>query len=238
MTVSKELVAAYADGELEGDALREVALAVAGDPALQADVDAHRHLRAQLTAHFAPVVEEPLPPRLTALLAAGERQDNVIDLAEAARARRGNLMASPTWKRMAGPALAATLVLAIIGLGLHRQDHAGYADAQLAAALDRQLVETQSPQAPVRILLSFRDQAGRYCRGFSSAARSGIACNDGTGWKLGAVAHGGTPEPGEYRQAESADAQVLAKAQDLADGPALDAKGEREAVRANWRPGH
>ena len=235
MTVSKELVAAYADGELEGDALREVALAVAADPTLQGEVEAHRRLRAELTAHFAPLAEEPVPERLTALLVTGERQDNVVDLVDAARARRGKPMTSAVWQRMAGPALAATLVLGILGLGFHRQDRVGYADDELAAALDRQLVETQSPRAPVRILLSFRDQAGRYCRGFSSASTSGIACNDGTGWRLGKVVGGATSERGEYRQAGSADAQVLAEAQDLADGPALNAQGERDAARANWR---
>jgi anti-sigma factor RsiW len=48
MTISREELAAFADGELGAARAAEVAAAVAADGALQAQVEAHRALRAQL----------------------------------------------------------------------------------------------------------------------------------------------------------------------------------------------
>jgi hypothetical protein len=110
-----------------------------------------------------------------------------------------------------------------------------YAVGDVAAALDHQLVATQPAGAPVRILLSFRDGEGNFCRGFSSAGQSGVACRDGRGWRLGKVIGSQLTRTGEYRQAGSADAEVLSAIQDLAQGPALDQEGERNAIRAGWR---
>lgn len=235
MNLSKEMIAAYADGELEGEALRQVEAAIAADPQVQAEVQAHRALKVRLSAHFAPLLDRPIPGRLTAPLAAGAAEPKVVDFAEVSRQRAKQAVARMPWRRFAGPALAASLVLALVGFGLGQRNSAGYAHGQVAAALDSQLVETQSPRAPVRILLSFRDGEGHFCRGFSSAAQSGVACRDARGWKLGKVIGGGKTQKGEYRQAGSADAEVLSAIQDLAQGPALDAEGERSAMRTGWR---
>ena len=110
-----------------------------------------------------------------------------------------------------------------------------YAAGEVTAALDGQLVEVQQPDAPVRILLSFRNGEGEFCRGFSDASHSGIACRDGRGWRLDKTMDGGAAGTGDYRQAGSADAEVLSAIQDLARGRALDAAGERDAMRAGWR---
>jgi len=233
MTMSRETIAAYADGELEGEALREVEAALAADPGLQAQVEAHRTLKARLSAHFAPIAEMPVPERLVQTLKGGARE-NVVDFASAKRVK-----SAPPRFAWIGPALAASLVLALVGYGVTQRSVRDYAVGDVAAALDSQLVATQRPQAPVRILLSFRDGDGRFCRGFSSAAQSGVACRDGRGWKLGKVfgadENGGREAGGDYRQAGSADAEVMAAIQDIADGPALDAQGELSARRGNWR---
>lgn len=227
MTPTPEQIAAYADGQLEGAELAAVEAAVSADPALRRQVAAHRALRDRLAGHFAPIAEEPVPDRLAALLA--QPATNVVNLADA-RARRSGL---PRWIWAAGPALAASLVLAVMVTNRSGQS-AGYADAQLAAALDNQLVADQPASAPVRVLLSFRDRSGTYCRAFSGQAASGIACRDTSGWKLrslgAAPAGGGT----EYRQAGS-DAAIMQAAQAMAAGPALDADQERAARSGGWR---
>src|SRR5690606_11603626 len=64
MTIPPELLAAYADGELDAEAARAVEAEIAGNPALQAQLAAHRALRARLAAHFAPIAEQPVPERL------------------------------------------------------------------------------------------------------------------------------------------------------------------------------
>ncbi|QOV95748.1 anti-sigma factor [Novosphingobium sp. ES2-1] len=222
-----EQIAAFADGQLEGAELERIAAAIAADPALEKQVAAHRALAQRLGAHFAPIAAEPVPDHLAALLKAP--QDNVASLADARDRRKG----PPRWTWLAGPALAASLVLA---LTLRPASDAGYADAQLASALDSQLVAGQQADAPVRVLLSFRDAGGAYCRAFERAASAAIACRDAQGWQLrnhSAASSGGAPA-GEYRQAGSAG-DVLAAAQAMAAGPALTAEEELAARRNGWR---
>ncbi len=232
MTLSREMIAAYADGELEGETLRDVEVLIASNPSLLAQVEAHRALKAGLSAHFAPIAEAPVPERLIHAVKGG---GEVVDFTEAKRQWRKPAGRGPRWRWMIGPALAASLVLALFGIGLVQHSPGSYAEGEIAAALENQLVETQSPQASVRILLSFRDDAGHVCRGFASAARSGIACRDQRGWKLDKLIGGAKATSSEYRQAGSADAEVLAAIQDIARGPALDAQDERTARSKGWR---
>lgn len=232
MTLSRETIAAYADGELEGETLREVEALIAVDPSLQAQVEAHRSLKARLSTHFAPIAEAPVPERLIRAVKDGAK---VVDFSEAKRQRQETAARGPRWRWIAGSALAASLVLALFGTGLVQQSPGSYAKGEIAVALENQLVEAQSPQASVRILLSFRDDTDHFCRGFSSATQSGIACRDERGWKLDKLLGGSKAANGEYRQAGSADAQVLAAIQDIAQGPALDGQEERSARSKGWR---
>jgi hypothetical protein len=130
--------------------------------------------------------------------------------------------------------MAASLVLALLGYGL-RPWGGHYAGGELSAALDGQLIATQSADAPVRILLTVRDKQGAYCRGFTGKAQSGLACRDDHGWRLMKTFGGAGGSATEYRQAGSADAAVLAAMQDMAVGPALDATEEAQAARGKWR---
>jgi anti-sigma factor RsiW len=70
MSVTDEQIAAYADGELQGADKARIAEAIAADPALAQKLDAHKALKAKLGAHFAPILDAPVPDRLTALLRA------------------------------------------------------------------------------------------------------------------------------------------------------------------------
>lgn len=228
MTPTREQLAAFADGQLEGDEARLVSAAVAADPALQAEVAAHRALRARLAAHFAPVAEESLPTSLAALLSATAVAP-VIDLAAVRTQRRG----VPRWTWIAAPALAASLVLTLV-LNKPAGPDPGYADTQLAGALDSQLVADQRPNARVRVLLSFRDRAGAYCRAFSGAGASGIACRDQRGWRLRQIGNASEAQSASYRQAGS-DLALMQAAQAIAIGPALDSTEERTARARGWR---
>ena len=237
MTISPELLAAFADGELDAETSRSVEAELAGSPELQADLAAHYALRARLLAHFAPIAEQPVPDRLRDAVVgvrnAPTIDPTVIDFASEARKRRRAVLPA-RWGRIVGPALAASLVLALIGYGLLPSDNT-YAQGELAETLDGQLIATQKANAPIRVLLSFQDGQGQYCRGFTSKARSGLACHDDRGWRVlktfGATGSGST----EYRQAGSPDMAVMAAIQNLAAGAALDAAGEEQAARQRWR---
>lgn len=231
MSVTREELAAFADGELRSERHAEVARAVAAEPELAREVAAHRALRARLSAHYAPILEEPVPEHLAAPL---RRRGTVVELPTRRKARAIPQFGIPRWGWIAGPALAACLVLALlIPRGSAPE---GYAGRQIATALDDQLVATQPANAPVRVLLSFRDGSGAYCRAFAAAEQSGIACKDTQGWRVVERLDGGDVESGEYRQAGSISAELMARAQELAHGSALDANEEAEAKRRLWAP--
>jgi hypothetical protein len=237
MTVTEEMIAAYADGELEGAQKAEVEAALAADPALARKVDAHRALKARLAAHYAPFAQDEVPTRLAALLAADSDQRSggggeVVDLA-GERQRRGLAPVLRRWAPIAGPALAASLLLAVWQPwqgGLPE----GYAAGELASALDTQLAASQPADAETRILLSFEREGGGLCRAWRGAEAGGIACRDATGWKIERQFALGEAAGGQFRQAGS-EADLLAAAQDMAAGGALDAAGERAARERGWQ---
>ena len=231
MTITPEDIAAYADGELSTERRAEIAAAIAADPRLAEQVEQHRRLRAMLSGHYAPIAEQPVPDRLAAMLQAPS-QAEVVDFA-AARERREQVRQVPRWGWLAGAALAASLALAVFLPG--GGNTSPYAEGQLAAALDNQLVAQQSQSADTRILLSFRNGSGQYCRAFSGEDAGGIACRDATGWKLEAAGDGSEGDGSDYRMAGADDADILALVQDMAEGSALDAEAEAAAREKGWR---
>ena len=227
MSVTPEELAAFADGELEEPRRSQVAAEIAQDGALAAEVERHRALKDRLAAHFAPILDQPVPEELKALLGGGGAK--VADLT-AARQRR----AFPRWGWIAAPALAASLALAVFlpgGDGVGE----GYAGTELAALLDDRLVAQQGGDEPVRVLLSFRDEAGAYCRAFTSAEAGGIACRDDAGWQLRFETEGAQGQGTDYRMAGADAAELLERAQDMAVGTALNSSEEEAAKAAGWR---
>ena len=241
MSIDRETLAAYADGELGPEDAARVEAAIAADPALAEEVEAHRKLRAMLAGHFEPVTAMPLPERLTAPLKASG-SSNVVDLGAVRRAR-AQAQAPRIWpSRWAmGGAIAASLVLGVmVGGQLSGPGPVTSAGGRLVAsgalegALTRQLASADG-KAPVRILLSFKAGDGRYCRGFETEAMAGIACHEGNDWILERTQAGGAHSRTDYRQAGSGTAAIMAAAQDMAPDGALDADAERRARDTGWR---
>ena len=232
MTITPEDIAAFADGELSGEREAQVAAAIAADPELAQQVERHKSLKSMLAGHYSPVLDQPVPDRLAAMLSRPQPAE-VVDFA-AARERRESRRRLPHWGWIAGPALAASLALAVFLPG-QGGDASAYADTQLAGVLDDRLVADQSPGDETRVLLSFRSEEGRYCRAFSGSAGGGIACRDEAGWKLEALGEGSEGASTDYRMAGAGDAEILALAQEMAAGPALDAQGEQAAREQGWR---
>jgi hypothetical protein len=249
MTITPEMLTAYADGELGPDEAARVEAAMEADPALAEEVAAHRALRETLDTHFAPVLDQPVPQHLTDLLKrdAGLPKDNVVDLTQVRRAREEEKRIqaprralSPRWA--VGGVLAASLALALVfgsriaapGSSIELQDGILVASGALDKALTTQQASAKDG-ASVHILLSFKAQDGRYCRGFEHGSTAGIACQDSGRWQIVRTQSGKSEKTsGGYRQAGSNASDILAAAQDMADGSALDAKGEQAAQDAGW----
>lgn len=230
MSFDPDIVAAFVDGELDDLTARRVEREAAGDAALAAEIARLRALRTQLTAHYAPVAEETVPERLSALLVMDDKVDTSLDDRRAARRSR--------FEAMHWGALAASLVL---GLTIGLQPWAPTADVTsdngvlvasgpLADALDTRLASNQPADAAVRIGLSFRDNAGRYCRSFESGTIDGIGCRAGGDWQLERTRRG--EARGDYRQATSGE--LAAMAAGMMAGEPLDADAERAARDGGW----
>jgi hypothetical protein len=222
-----EKLMAYVDGELAGPERSAFEAELARDPALQAEADRQRRLRARLAATFDPVLDEPVPLPLTMA-------------AQAANEPRRRAWSLPQWAGM-----AACLALGVlVGRGLLQppagplvaRDGALMAQGGLAQALDRKLA---ADAGPVRIGVSFRSTDGRWCRTFQSAGDrlAGLACREPRGWTARAVA-AWTPQPGDaYRTAGSdTPAAVLAAVDTEISGAPLDAAAERDARDRGWMP--
>lgn len=236
MNISPEMIAAFADGELEGADKAQVEAAIAVDPALASEVERHRRLKAVLAARYAPVVTEEVPAHLVALLQTCEphpdKVGKIVSFA-AARRKRGLPPVVRRWVPIAGPAIAASLVLALWQPWQPSLPD-GYAGEELASMLDNRLVSSQSADAEPRVLLSFVAEGDKFCRAWRGATDGGIACRDESGWKIEqSIAVSETPST-EYRQAGS-EVEILAAAQQMAVGDALDAQGEKRASATGWR---
>lgn len=236
MNISPEMIAAFADGELEGADKEKVEAAIAADPTLASELERHRRLKTVLAARYAPIVADEVPAHLVALLQTSEphpeKVSKVVSLA-ASRSKRGLPPMIRRWVPIAGPAIAASLVLALWQPWQPSLPD-GYAGEELASMLDNRLVANQSADAEPRVLLSFEAEGGKFCRAWRGATDGGIACRDESGWKIEqSIAVSGTPST-EYRQAGS-EVDILAAAQEMAVGDALDAQGEKRASASGWR---
>lgn len=222
-------VAAFVDGELDDLTARRIAREAESDAALAAEIARHRALKAQLTAHYAPVAEEAVPDRLRALLIDPTLDTSLADRREAKRSR----FAPVHWG-----AIAASLVLGLT-LGLRpwtpvadvaQTRDALVASGGLAAALDTQLASNQPADSAIRIGLSFRDRQGRYCRSFAARDLSGIGCQDAGRWMLERTMGGQADS--DYRQASSG--ALAADAAAMMAGDPFDAAAERVARDKGW----
>ena len=229
MTPTPEQLAAYADGELDEVAAARVRKEIEADPALAEQLEQLTSLKAMLSARFDPVLSEPLPERLTQPIVDAAK---VVDLG-AVRAQRQSLWQRREFRFAAGAAIAASLVVAVL-IGGRGDNPAGYAGTQLAAALDETLSGQTAPDG-TRMLISFRDGSGLACRGYAAKDASGIACRDDRGWKVKPIGGRGEEQSTQYRQAGSEDAAVMAAAQDMAAGDALDAAAEQAARQSGWK---
>jgi hypothetical protein len=228
--IGDEMLIAYLDGELDEAGMAAVDAALATDATLVDRLEAHAALAERVRAAYAPVVDEPVPEALTALIR--PRTAEVVDLAERRRP-------SPT--RVWWGAIAASLVVGVMLVGrelpLPFADPIGHdmtAHGRLAKALT---VQASGPgKGGVEIGLTFKDRAGRYCRTFAVDRTSGLACREDKGWKVEVAADQPAGPKSEFRQAASTTAApVLEKVDALIAGEALDADQERTAMKAGWR---
>jgi hypothetical protein len=223
---------AWLDGELPDDEAAAMEAKIAADPQLQRLAEQHRALGAELHGAFDRIAEAPVPERLQAVLRPSAQ---VVDLAAARRAR-----AMPSLSQWA--AMAATLAIGVFVGTMVPQRAAGpvrvedgklYAAASLDHALDKELAS--APAGNVRIGLTFRDQAGRICRTFTTAAASGLACHDNGHWQVHGMFAAPQGQASDYRMAAGMDPNLAALVDSSLAGEPFDAAAEKAAKDRGWR---
>jgi hypothetical protein len=207
--LTPERILAFVDGELSEAEHREVAAAIAADPAAQAMAAAMRSSAAAAAPAFDEALEAPWPPRLTTLLAAAQPDGEPRVVAFTRQRRTGG-----AW-RLAIAASLAALLLGLAGgytlrgfdvpLRLAGDGQGDPAAARFTAALHQVLdrdrtgdtvdysLPTASASGRVTLLGPVQTRSGMACREFSHAARrgnqsrtdNGIACRSaGGGWEI------------------------------------------------------
>lgn len=238
MTVSHEMLMAYADGELAPAEMRQVELEIATDPTLKAEIERQRALGARMQKAFFPVLEAPIPSRLALALEA-PRPGWIERLRDAL---------SQTFVRhpfaaggsLAGAALAAGLVIGMVAAPSATGDfasdsHGLVARAGLADALEHRLAANQDDKDASRVGITFRDGNGAYCRTFTSGSSAGIACRIEGGWRVAALAPA-EKSSGDYHMAASGLPEAIRDAAtSMIAGAPLNQEQEKQAVRSGWR---
>jgi hypothetical protein len=261
MTVPDEEVFAFVDGELPPEAMARIEAAMVTDPQLTLRVETQRALRRLLSGAHAGALERP-PQRLTAAVTGVEtpkpasRPAEVIAFPDPkAKARVKTPSREPkVAKPPGGPrrglspwiAMAACLVA---GLFIGRvaipalptlsgaEDAPPIATGPLAQALSKQ--GSGQGSGPIRIGLSFKDQAGLYCRTFQASGQTpvaGVACREPSAWRLRVVSSATPTTKTAYRTAGAeTPAAVLTAVDAMIAGQPLDAAGEAQAKAKGWR---
>jgi len=221
--ISAETIVAYVDGELDAAGRAEVESAASVDPAVADQIAAHRQLRSDLFAAFAPVAAEPVPERL--VQAAAPPSATVLPF----RAR----LSRPLITQIAAMAacLVAGIALAVVlrPAGEVTTSPDGLiARGQLDRALSSQLA---ADDGRTRIGLTFRDTDGAVCRTFATQVTEGLACRHDGRWQI-EVASRAAPKT-EFTQAGSP--LILDAVDARISGDPLDSAAERQARDLGWR---
>jgi hypothetical protein len=232
MTIDPETLMAYADGELDPITAKRVEKAIAADPALAGHVEQHRRLAASLRAAFDPVAAAPVPPAVETILRDAVK---VVPLASKPVRRERPLWMGAVAASLVAGLFAGPLLFPRDPGGVAMRDGAAIARGEVAKALGTQLASAQAPDAPVRVGVTFRDGAQRWCRSFETGATGGIACAQGKDWRIERLYGGVSQQSGAYRQAGSPAAAMMADAQTMMAGDPLDAAAEKAARDAGWR---
>lgn len=181
MNITDEILSAFLDNELSEPEMNAVRDQIALDPALADRLAELASVDAELLRHYGAIDQQPLPEAIMSLLEP-----------PAPVARPDNVVAFPWWRRLkehSGKAVAAAVVA---GFAMTQWPGSPAVDDPAWPSIAQVLEQQPSGQAyeihfdaTVMPRLTFRNQAGDWCRQFrvdsAAGASEQIACRDGRG---------------------------------------------------------
>lgn len=214
-------LAAFLDGTLEDDALIDaIEAAINADPALAERIEALADGDAMAGAvrdAFAPVLDAPVPERLTQIVAAPAPVAEVVDFAAARAKRNAPVAANDTasgsgWRWPQFAAMAASLALGVMIGGpllTGGSDAAPAGRSLILASADLTTMLDTAPSGQAvdlaalgtgEVVLTFRNADGQLCRQFmlegaGGATSDALACasGEGAGWQVEAYGRRAAP---------------------------------------------
>jgi hypothetical protein len=242
VTIDRETLIAYVDGELPIEAERRFETALSSDTDLQKRVEEQRQLSAALRAGFDPVLTEDIPANILSAIETAP-VSRPWRTREAFRWMRifGKTEPSQFQIRMAvGTAVAVLALAAVIARETGGDTLIGnrngmlVAQGSLASALETRLANDSGGGPGVG--LSFRSKEGAICRTFAISERAGIACRSNDAWRIAALVAAGAESKTDFHAAGSTMPQPLrAVVTRMIKGDAFDAAQERAARQRGWK---
>lgn len=224
MKITDDMLIAYIQGDLSPADRAIVEKAVAADPDVAERLRGHRVIGRLKRGALKAAPKRP-----------GQSPAPVVSLA-AARTKRAEPETRARPKAPPLPAIngrwtaIAVALVAGIAIGMFApRFEAGLITSEMTAAgalkvvLDQRLAATQPADAPIKVQRSFRTSSNAWCRSFTSATLSGVACREGDGWQV-RMAERGPPS--------TALAQAVAA---MAPGAPITADTEKAALAGGWR---
>jgi hypothetical protein len=226
--LNDEMLGAYLDGEIEGEDRSRIVEAVARDPNLALRLTRMRKADDLLRESVAEWPEQDFDP-----------------LAEFILGSPASPVSKRPWDAFRGVGgaslLAAALVVGVFAGQVSVPATSFGQDKQLGliaqGSLARSLSEDSSGRTgqPVKILMSFRVPDGHFCRQFTGAG-DGVACREGSNWRILALAQSRQSVSGGYVTASGEGSPgVEATIDSLGSITPLDRSAESSAIQSKWR---
>ncbi|MGS1097347.1 anti-sigma factor family protein (plasmid) [Aquamicrobium terrae] len=243
---SDETIMSYVDGELDEATSGEIETALASDAELRARVDLFAQTRLAAREALEPMLDEPVPQNLKALveaMVARSRQSVADPVPHSATAKRV-LVPANDWQRLA----AAACIAGLLGVtaGYYMADGSMEPSGLQIAAADPQALFAALRTAPsgeeltllgsaerFRVIASFHDHQQALCREFEldmadKTKLTSVACDDNGQWRV-RFAVNAPEDTASYAPASSGEA-LDAYLTAIQAGDPLSADAERQAL--------
>lgn len=238
MNITDETLSAFLDNELTEVEMQAVRDHLAADPALADRLAELATVDTELQAHYSSIDDRPMPPSITRMLEAGGTGN--------AAPEKDKVVTFPWWRRMRshiGKAVAAAVVAGVaMTHWLTLPSHGEPTWSEVVKVLDNQPsgeVYSVSDQATLTPRLTFRNQAGDWCRQFrlqtQDSASERIACRSQAGaWEqVAQVDTGLSSSPDTYQTASGGN--VLDQTLDrIMAGAPIGPSAERALLQHEW----
>lgn len=249
LVITDELLMAFADGELENGLARQVEIAIAGNPALASRLEVFRLTGRALGPHFDAVLEaQPPAAMLQAIRSAPmtrlAQAPGKVSFGDSLRnVLQGFGFGPSPWPTLA--TLAAGIVIGVVAMQtggpggtalVAEQNGKLIAAGQLAQTLESKTMR-ESLDGGIRVMATFKDETGRWCRLYQGSEHSGLACRQQTPqWQILAAGEGVAGSADTYGTAAGGGAKAVDDLIETMMGPegALDAEADASLVKGGW----